>query len=240
MVVAIDLIVGSFAERDGEVTIEIKILHLVARVSEVKVSLQLCDGNETLRQLRMVIGFSRGTLGCGLLDQSIHLVLMLREGVRNLRDFGAGEVQLVLHPIVGLLAGVVGAEGGRGLHPFAELIHELVKTVASHGEGIACEGREDLRDGRLPIHCWVRLEGGGKLLAVTADGEKVPHVRRREGALLLMVDSHLKVFQEARHSFRGAVTWHGNHPFHREVLAPNNNLLRGRGAPVSARPFGER
>lgn len=73
MVVAIDLIVGSFTERDGEVTIEIKILHFVAQVPEVKASLQLCDGNETLRQLRMVIGVPRGTLGCGLLDQSVYL-----------------------------------------------------------------------------------------------------------------------------------------------------------------------
>ena len=74
MIVVIDLIVGSFAERVGEVTVEIKILHLVAQVPEVKVSLQLRDGNETLRQLRMVIGVPRGTLGCGLLDQSVYLV----------------------------------------------------------------------------------------------------------------------------------------------------------------------
>lgn len=68
MVVVIDLILGSFAERFGDVTVEIKILHLVAQVPEVKVSLQLLDSNETLRQLRMVIGVPRGTLGCGLLD----------------------------------------------------------------------------------------------------------------------------------------------------------------------------
>lgn len=76
MVVAIDLIVGSFTERVSEVTVEIKILHLVAPVPEVKVSLQLRDGNETLRQLRMVIGVPCGTLGCGLLDQSVYLVPM--------------------------------------------------------------------------------------------------------------------------------------------------------------------
>lgn len=63
-VVVIDLILGSFAERFGDVTVEIKILHLVAQVPEVKVSLQLLDSNETLRQLRMVIGVPRGTLGC--------------------------------------------------------------------------------------------------------------------------------------------------------------------------------
>ena len=103
MVVAIDLIVGSFTERDGEVTIEIKILHFVARVPEVKVSLQLCDGDETLRQLRMVIGVPRGTLGCGLLDQSVYLVLILCQGFRYLFDFPAGEVQLVLHPQIRLL-----------------------------------------------------------------------------------------------------------------------------------------
>ena len=39
MVVVIDLILGSFAERFGDVTVEIKILHLVAQVPEVKVSL---------------------------------------------------------------------------------------------------------------------------------------------------------------------------------------------------------
>ena len=90
MVVAIDLIVGSFTERGGEVTIEIKILHLVAQVPEVKVSLQLRDGDETLRQLLMVIGVPRGTLGCGLLDQSVYLVPLLCQGVGNLFDFPAG------------------------------------------------------------------------------------------------------------------------------------------------------
>ena len=151
MVVAIDLIVGSFAERDGEVTIEIKILHLVARVSEVKVSLQPCDGDETLRQLRMVIGVPRGTLGCGLLDQSVYLVLILCQDFRYLFDFPAGEVQLVLHPQIRLLAGVVSTEGGRWLYPLCiELIHKLVGGVLSQGEGIVCEGGEDLRDGRLP------------------------------------------------------------------------------------------
>lgn len=70
MIVVIDLIIGSFTERGGEVTVEIKILHLVAQVPEVKVSLQLLDSNETLRQLRVVIGVPRGTLGCGLLDQT--------------------------------------------------------------------------------------------------------------------------------------------------------------------------
>ena len=74
MIVVIDLIIGSFTERDGEVTVEIKILHLVAQVPEVKVSLKLLDSNETLRQLRVVIGVPRGTLGCGLLDQSVYLV----------------------------------------------------------------------------------------------------------------------------------------------------------------------
>ena len=117
MVVVIDLILGSFAERVGDVTVEIKILHLVAQVPEVKVSLQLRDGNETLRQLRMVIGVPRGTLGCGLLDQSVYLVLMLCQGVGNLFDFPAGEVQLVLHPQIRLLAGVVSTEGGRWLYP---------------------------------------------------------------------------------------------------------------------------
>lgn len=48
MIVVIDLIIGSFTERGGEVTVEIKILHLVAQVPEVKVSLQLLDSNETL------------------------------------------------------------------------------------------------------------------------------------------------------------------------------------------------
>lgn len=43
MIVVIDLIIGSFTERGGEVTVEIKILHLVAQVPEVKVSLQLLD-----------------------------------------------------------------------------------------------------------------------------------------------------------------------------------------------------
>lgn len=79
MVVVIDLILGSFAERFGDVTVEIKILHLVAQVPEVKVSLQLLDSNETLRQLRMVIGVPRGTLGCGLLDQSAYLLLVLAD-----------------------------------------------------------------------------------------------------------------------------------------------------------------
>ena len=119
MVVVIDLILGSFAERFGDVTVEIKILHLVAQVPEVKVSLQLLDSNETLRQLRMVIGVPHGTLGCGLLDQSVYLVLILCQGFRYLFDFPAGEVQLVLHPQIRLLAGVVSTEGGRWLYPCA-------------------------------------------------------------------------------------------------------------------------
>ena len=69
--------------RFGDVTVEIKILHLVAQVPEVKVSLQLLDSNETLRQLRMVIGVPRGTLGCGLLDQSVYLVLILADNLEK-------------------------------------------------------------------------------------------------------------------------------------------------------------
>lgn len=118
MVVVIDLIIGSFTERFGEVTVKIKILHLVAQVPEVKVSLQLLDSNETLRQLRMVIGVPRGTLGCGLLDQSVYLVLMLCQGFRYLFDFPAGEVQLVLHPQIRLLAGVVSTEARRAADGF--------------------------------------------------------------------------------------------------------------------------
>lgn len=103
MVVVIDLILGSFAERFGDVTVEIKILHLVAQVPEVKVSLQLLDSNETLRQLRMVIGVPRGTLGCGLLDQSVYLDLILCQGFRYFFDFPAGEIQLAcIHKFVSL------------------------------------------------------------------------------------------------------------------------------------------
>ena len=111
-----------------------------------KASLQLLDSNETLRQLRMVIGVPRGTLGCGLLDQSVYLVLILADNLGEGCNIAVREIQTVTHPVVGLLAGVVGADGGRRL-----------------------------------------------LLSI------------------------------------GSIR-----------LAPNNNLLRGRGAPVSARPFGER
>ena len=238
MVVAIDLIVGSFTERDGEVTIEIKILHFVAQVPEVKVSLQLCDGNETLRQLRMVIGVPRGTLGCGLLDQSVYLVLILCQDFRYLFDFPAGEVQLVLHPQIRLLAGVVSTEGGRWLYPLCvELVHKLVSGVFSQGEGIVCEGGEDLRDSRFPI----RYEGGGEVLSAFGEGERVFHVVVwGNGVPFPVRNLHLEAGQKLSHCFRSVVCHSAFLSIGSRCLAPNNNLLRGRGAPVSARPFGER
>lgn len=142
-----------------------------------KTSLQLLDSNETLRQLRVVIGVPRGTLGCGLLDQSVYLVLMLCQGFGYLFDFPAGEVQLVLHPQIRLLAGVISTEGGRWLYPLCvELIHELVSGILSQGEGIVCEGGEDLRDSRLPKSPRVRYEGGGEVLSAFGEGEQVFHV----------------------------------------------------------------
>lgn len=83
MIVVIDLIVGSFTERVGEVTVEIKILHLVAQVPEVKVSLQLLDSNETLRQLRMVIGMTGGMFGSGLLDQCADFAFVLADDLTD-------------------------------------------------------------------------------------------------------------------------------------------------------------
>ena len=238
MVVVIDLILGSFAERFGDVTVEIKILHLVAQVPEVKVSLQLLDSNETLRQLRMVIGVPHGTLGCGLLDQSVYLVLILCQGFRYLFDFPAGEVQLVLHPQIRLLAGVVSTEGGRWLYPLCvELVHKLVSGVFSQGEGIVCEGGEDLRDSRLPI----RYEGGGEVLSAFGEGERVFHVVvRGNGVPFPVRNLHLEAGQKLSHCFRSVVCHSAFLSIGSRCSAPNNNLLRGRGAPVSARPFGER
>ena len=242
MVVVIDLILGSFAERFGDVTVEIKILHLVAQVPEVKVSLQLLDSNETLWQLRVVIGVPRGTLGCGLLDQSVYLVLILCQGFRYLFDFPAGEVQLVLHPQIRLLAGVVSTEGGRWLYPLCiELVHELVSGVFSQGEGIVCEGGEDLRDSRLPRSPRVRYEGGGEVLSAFGEGERVFHVVVwGNGVPFPVRNLHLEAGQKLSHCFRSVVCHSAFLSIGSRCLAPNNNLLRGRGAPVSARPFGER
>ena len=44
----------------------------------------------------MVIGVPRGTLGCGLLDQSVYLVLILCQDFRYLFDFPAADDTLTL------------------------------------------------------------------------------------------------------------------------------------------------
>lgn len=186
----------------------------------------------------MVIGVPRGTLGCGLLDQSVYLVLILCQGFRYLFDFPAGEVQLVLHPQIRLLAGVVSTEGGRWLYPLCvELVHKLVSGVFSQGEGIVCEGGEDLRDSRFPI----RYEGGGEVLSAFGEGERVFHVVVwGNGVPFPVRNLHLEAGQKLSHCFRSVVCHSAFLSIGSRCLAPNNNLLRGRGAPVSARPFGER
>ena len=204
--------------------------------------MQLLDSNETLRQLRMVIGVPRGTLGCGLLDQSVYLVLILCQGFRYLFDFPAGEVQLVLHPQIRLLAGVVSTEGGRWLYPLCvELVHKLDSGVFSQGEGIVCEGGEDLRDSRLPRSPRVRYEGGGEVLSAFGEGERVFHVVVwGNGVPFPVRNLHLEAGQKLSHCFRSVVCHSAFLSIGSRCSAPNSNLLRGRGAPVSARPFGER
>ena len=192
MVVVIDLILGSFAERFGDVTVEIKILHLVAQVPEVKVSLQLLDSNETLRQLRMVIGVPRGTLGCGLLDQSAYLLLVLADNLGEGCDIAVREIQTVTHPVVGLLAGVVGADGGRRLHPVAKLVYELIHPVVANNHRIRCEGTKDLRDGGFAVNMRVRLEGREKVFPAARNGEGILHMVGSEGALSTMGYLHLE------------------------------------------------
>ena len=67
--------------------------------------------------------------------------------------------------------------GGRWLYPLCvEPIHELVSGILSQGEGIVCEGGEDLRDSRLPKSPRVRYEGGGEVLSAFGEGEQVFHV----------------------------------------------------------------
>ena len=190
----------------------------------------------------MVIGVPLGTLGCGLLDQSVYLVLMLCHGFGYLFDFPAGEVQLVLHPQIRLLAGVVSTEGGRWLYSLCvELIHELVSGILSQGEGIVCEGGEDLRDSRLPKSPRVRYEGGGEVLSAFGEGEQVFHVVVwGNGVPFPVRNLHLEAGQKLSHCFRSVVCQSAFLSIGSRCLAPNNNLLRGRGAPVSARPFGER
>ena len=175
----------------------------------------------------MVIGVPRGTLGCGLLDQSVYLVLILCQGFRYLFDFPAGEVQLVLHPQIRLLAGVVSTEGGRWLYPLCvELVHKLVSGVFSQGEGIVCEGGEDLRDSRFPI----RYEGGGEVLSAFGEGERVFHVVVwGNGVPFPVRNLHLEAGQKLSHCFRSVVCHSAFLSIGSRCSAPNNNLLRGRG-----------
>lgn len=154
--------------------------------------MQLLDSNETLRQLRMVIGVPRGTLGCGLLDQSVYLVLVLADNLGEGCDIAVREIQTVTHPVVGLLAGVVGADGGRRLHPVAKLVYELIHPVVANNHRIGCEGTKDLRDGGFAVNMRVRLEGREKVFPAARNGEGILHMVGSEGALSTMGYLHLE------------------------------------------------
>lgn len=63
-------------------------------------------------------------------------------------------------------------------------------------------------------------------------------MHRGERSLGALGNLHLEAGEVIRNAFWGVVC-HGNSFLMGTCLAPNNNLLRGRGAPFSARPFGE-
>ena len=73
------------------------------------------------------------------------------------------------------------------------------------------------------------------------EGERVFHVVVwGNGVPFPVRNLHLEAGQKLSHCFRSVVCHSAFLSIGSRCLAPNNNLLRGRDAPVSARPFGER
>lgn len=90
------------------------------------------------------------------------------------------------------LAGVVGADGGRRLHPVAKLVYELIHPVVANNHRIGCEGTKDLRDGGFAVNMRVRLEGREKVFPAARNGEGILHMVGSEGALSTMGYLHLE------------------------------------------------
>ena len=154
--------------------------------------MQFLDGDESFRHLRVVVGMTRVAFRCNLLDQSAYLLLVLADNLGEGCDIAVREIQTVTHPVVGLLAGVVGADGGRRLHPVAKLVYELIHPVVTNNHRIGCEGTKDLRDGGFAVNMRVRLEGRGKVFPAVRNGEGILHMVGSEGALSTMGYLHLE------------------------------------------------
>lgn len=157
--VDVNLGVGDFAESVSDVAGVIR--DSVAVLAEVEARLQVLDGGEALGyrrvlELMLCLAFRLHALYL-LLD----LTKLVVKGLRDVGDFRGHELHIVLEPVEGLLAGLVGADG---LRRFLEshLIGEVVDMTTIDRECVARQRGEHIRRGRLPAEARIALVRGGE------------------------------------------------------------------------------
>jgi len=105
--------IGDFAESVADVAV---FLHdLVAVLAEVEARLQVLDGGEALGDRRVLELMLCLAFRLHALDLLLDLIKLVVKGLRDVRDFRGRELHVVLEPVEGLMAGLVGADGLRRL-----------------------------------------------------------------------------------------------------------------------------
>lgn len=169
------------------------------------------------------------------LDLLLDLTKLVVKGLRDVGDFRGHELHIVLEPVEGLLAGLVGADG---LRRFLEshLIGEVVDMTAIDSERVARQCGEHVRRGRLTVDIGVGLVRGGEGLdAGLAELAGVLAVLGREVTRTLADDIEVEFGEEVCDPLSFVVVWHGG-SFPRLLRLPNNILLKERGG-AENRPF---
>lgn len=217
--------IGDFTEGISDIAGVVR--DSVAVLAEVEARLQVLDGGESLWHWRVLELMLCLALRLHALDLLLYLIKLVVKGLRDVGDFRGHELHIVLEPVEGLAAGLVGANGLRRLLE-SHLIGEVVDMTAIDRERVARQRGEHIRCSRLAVDIRVGLVRGGEGLdAGLAELAGVLAVLGREVTRTLADDIEVELGEEVGDPLCVVVVWHGG-SFPRLLRLPNNILLKKR------------